>query len=102
MTTHTEKILVADDDLFNRTLLVTTLEKQGYAVEIAENGRQGLEALHAGAFNLVLLDLLMQEMDGFEMLKWMNRRTHSSRNLSCWQAANMGACCSILSRGTSP
>src|SRR5512139_1922151 len=48
--------------------LKRSLEQQGHLVELAENGRQALETLDAGSFDLVLLDILMPEMDGYEVL----------------------------------
>lgn len=48
--------------------LKRSLEQQGHMVALAENGRQALEMLDAGRFDLVLLDILMPEMDGFEVL----------------------------------
>jgi two-component system cell cycle response regulator len=62
-------ILVVDDDLLNRILLSTNLREDGYTVELAENGRQALEMLAAQPFDVVLLDLLMPEMDGYEVLE---------------------------------
>jgi len=48
--------------------LKRSLEQQGHTVALAENGRQALEMLDGGDFDLVLLDILMPEMDGFEVL----------------------------------
>ena len=48
--------------------LKRSLEQQGHAVSLAENGRQALEVLGAAGFDLVLLDILMPEMDGYEVL----------------------------------
>jgi class 3 adenylate cyclase len=62
-------ILVVDDNKMNRLLLARGLEQQGHRVSFAENGRQALEMLHAGRFDLVLLDVLMPEMDGYEVLR---------------------------------
>lgn len=45
------------------------LEQLGHVVVLAENGRQALEILSAGGFDLVLLDILMPEMDGFQVLE---------------------------------
>lgn len=45
-----------------------SLEQQGHTVALAENGRQALELLEGSCFDLVLLDILMPEMDGFEVL----------------------------------
>jgi two-component system cell cycle response regulator len=64
-------ILVVDDDLLNRILLSTNLREDGYTVELAENGRQALEMLGAQPFDVVLLDLLMPEMDGYQVLEQM-------------------------------
>ena len=65
------QMLVVDDDLFNRTLLATNLVEQGYSVTMAENGRNALDILHENIFDVVLLDLLMPEMDGFQTLSVM-------------------------------
>ena len=62
-------ILVVDDDLLNRMVLSATLQEEGYTVETAEDGRQALERLAAQPFDVVLLDLLMPEMDGFQVLE---------------------------------
>ena len=48
--------------------LKRSLEQQGHTVELAENGREALEMLNEGGFDLVLLDILMPEMDGYEVL----------------------------------
>ncbi len=71
MTSQAGTILVVDDDMLNRTLLSTNLQEDGYVVETAENGRQALEMLTARPFDVVLLDLLMPEMDGYEVLGQM-------------------------------
>jgi two-component system cell cycle response regulator len=62
------RILVVDDYVVNRMQLKRSLEQQGHTVALAENGCQALEILGAGDFDLVLLDILMPEMDGFEVL----------------------------------
>jgi len=62
-------ILVVDDNRMNRLLLARGLEQQGHRVDFAENGRQALEKLAAQAFDLVLLDIEMPEMDGYQVLE---------------------------------
>ena len=62
-------VLVVDDGEANRALLARRLRRQGYTVLLAENGRQALEKVHTRKFDLVLLDILMPEMDGFEVLR---------------------------------
>ncbi|MBN1889939.1 MAG: response regulator [Thermoflexales bacterium] len=65
--TAQDTILVIDDDRLSRTLLSTGLQEQGYTVETAEDGPHALEILRARPFDLVLLDILMPGMDGFQV-----------------------------------
>jgi signal transduction histidine kinase/DNA-binding response OmpR family regulator len=60
--------LVVDDDATTRELLRRTLEAEGWSVAEAENGRVGLDRVAAAAPSVILLDLNMPEMDGFEFL----------------------------------
>ncbi len=60
--------LVAEDDPAARDMLRRMLEKDGWSVEEAANGRQALEIVARGKPALILLDLMMPEMDGFEFL----------------------------------
>src|SRR4051812_46644483 len=62
-------MLVVDDNFLNRTLLAAYLEEQGYEVQTAEDGREAMERLHAGSFDVVLLDILMPVMDGYQTLE---------------------------------
>lgn len=63
------RLLVADDNRVNRLLLARSLELQGHTVTMAENGRVALEMLQKGGFDLLLLDMEMPEMSGFEVLE---------------------------------
>ena len=71
MTTEHGRILVADDNLINLKLLRRMLEEQGHSVATAEHGQAALELLHAEAFDLLLLDILMPELDGYQVLAQM-------------------------------
>lgn len=62
-------LLVVDDEEGNRDVLSRLLVKQGYTVANAENGRRALDMLGAGAYDLVLLDIMMPELDGYEVLE---------------------------------
>jgi adenylate cyclase len=62
------RLLVVDDNKVNRLLLARNLDLMGHRVASAENGRVALEMLHREAFDLMLLDMEMPEMDGFEVL----------------------------------
>ena len=61
------RILLVDDDRQNSEFLLKFLEVEGYAVTYAENGRKGWEAFSAAKPDLVLLDVNMPEMNGFEL-----------------------------------
>jgi CheY-like chemotaxis protein/HPt (histidine-containing phosphotransfer) domain-containing protein len=58
--------LLAEDNLVNQRLGVLLMEKQGHEVRVANNGREALAALNRETFDLVLMDVQMPEMDGFE------------------------------------
>lgn len=62
-------LLVVDDDEVNRHVLSQHLERQGHTVAAAENGRQALEMIAMHGFDLVLLDVMMPEMSGYEVLQ---------------------------------
>ena len=64
-------ILVVDDHKTNRMKMSFALRKLGHTVDLAENGRQALDMLRAQPFDLVLLDLIMPEMDGYQVLEQM-------------------------------
>jgi CheY-like chemotaxis protein len=59
-------ILLAEDNAINQLLAVRMLEKQGYTVTLANNGKEALSALEREKFDVVLMDVQMPEMDGFE------------------------------------
>ena len=63
------RLLVVDDNKVNRLLLSRSLESMGHRVAMAENGRVALAALRKDGYDLVLLDIEMPEMDGFQVLE---------------------------------
>src|SRR5215831_11321068 len=63
------RLLVVDDNKVNRLLLTRSLEQQGHSIASAENGRAALEMLRREPFDLLLLDIEMPEMDGFQVLE---------------------------------
>src|SRR2546425_5097704 len=65
----TSSLLVVDDNSMNRIMLSRYITKLGYQATLVENGRQALEKLQAGPFDLVLLDVEMPEMDGYQVLE---------------------------------
>jgi adenylate cyclase len=63
------RLLVVDDNKVNRLLLTRNLEQQGHRVDSASNGREALEKLRREPFDLMLLDMEMPEMNGFQVLE---------------------------------
>src|SRR5262249_5025267 len=60
------RILLAEDNAVNQTLALRLLEKRGFAVTVAADGRAALDAFQAGTVELILMDIQMPGMDGFE------------------------------------
>ena len=68
MAAEPARILVVDDGAVNRMLLARTLGDQGHLVATADDGREALELLQRDAFDVVLLDIVMPELDGYAVL----------------------------------
>ncbi|MFM9264774.1 adenylate/guanylate cyclase domain-containing protein [Tychonema sp. BBK16] len=62
-------VLVVDDNEVNRDLLARRLQRQGHAVTVAEDGLQALELMRSEPFDLVLLDIMMPQMNGYQVLE---------------------------------
>jgi len=65
------KVLVVDDTEMNRDMLCAFLQADGHKTAVAENGKVGLAALNTDSYDLVLLDVMMPEMNGYEVLEAM-------------------------------
>jgi CheY-like chemotaxis protein len=74
MTKDDLNVLVVDDDMMARMAAIQCLKQQGHSAVGAEGGTQGLEILESQAFDLILLDLLMPDVDGFEVLRQLKAR----------------------------
>jgi CheY-like chemotaxis protein/HPt (histidine-containing phosphotransfer) domain-containing protein len=68
------RILLAEDNVVNQKLALRILEKRGHRVEVAANGREALAALEREAFDLVLMDVQMPELDGLETTAVLRER----------------------------
>lgn len=73
-------LLVVDDNQMNRDMLSRRLERQGYQVDCAENGREAIAKVAGNPFDLILLDIMMPEMNGYEALETL-KQTQSSRHI---------------------
>jgi len=69
-------LLIVDDNEINRDVLARHLGRQGYSTAVAENGRQALEMIRTQEFDLLLLDIMMPEMNGYEVLRHLKTDPH--------------------------
>ena len=76
-----EQILVVDDDVMARDLLVRFLSLRGYRVRGAKDGREALRMIEESAPDLLILDLVMPEMNGVELLKILAERDYVGRTI---------------------
>ncbi len=83
------KILVAEDDKFLSKILVSKLKKSGFGVELAENGEEALEKMKEDKPDLILLDIIMPEKNGFEVLEDM-RKNKNLKNVPVIILSNLG------------
>ena len=67
------RILVVDDEKIKRVTLSDDLATQGYEVEVAGDGQEAIDKLSAAAFDVVVTDLKMPNVDGIELLKWIKQ-----------------------------
>jgi DNA-binding response OmpR family regulator len=68
------KILIVDDDPHIRRLYKEELEEEGYDVDVADSGTEGLQLFEKENYDLVTLDILMPDMDGIKVLRQMKEK----------------------------
>jgi len=73
------KILLAEDNAFNQAVAVELLRKQGCEVVVASNGKEAVEAFDSDKFDVILMDLQMPEVDGFEATQIIRAKESSTR-----------------------
>ncbi|MGA8349115.1 MAG: PAS domain S-box protein [Isosphaeraceae bacterium] len=72
------RILLAEDNDFNQQLIDHLLRRRGHDVVVARDGRKALEALDHSSFDLMLLDIQMPELDGFQVIEVLRRREQTA------------------------
>ena len=68
------RILVIDDDTAVRTVIKTVLEREGFDVVVAEDGRSGIAAVESSRFDVIIIDIFMSGMDGLESIRHLIKR----------------------------
>jgi DNA-binding response OmpR family regulator len=68
-------VLIVEDDVSIRRLVRTVLLRQGYTVEVAADGLEALSQLSLASYDVIILDLMMPNLDGFSFLAAMARNT---------------------------
>lgn len=85
-----KRILIIDDDLYIRELYEEVLRDEGYEVESAINGKDGLENAQKGGYSLILLDVMMPELDGMGVLDGLSKNPPHVANGPIILLTNLG------------
>ena len=71
MTTQNFQVLIVDDNEINRDMLSRRLHRRDFEISMAVNGREALEMVRRNTYDLILLDIMMPEVDGYTVLKFL-------------------------------
>lgn len=89
MTEEKGKILIIEDDRYISKMYQLKLSLEDYDVQVAENGKQGVDKMKEFMPDIVLLDILMPELDGFEVLKIV-KSDPTTKNIPVLIMSNLG------------
>jgi CheY-like chemotaxis protein len=76
---HPLDILVVEDNAINQRIIMGVLNRYGYQVKLAENGKEAIESLERRVYDVVLMDIQMPVMDGLTATKLIRERLHAER-----------------------
>jgi CheY-like chemotaxis protein/HPt (histidine-containing phosphotransfer) domain-containing protein len=93
------KILLAEDSIDNQVLLRAVLGNVGAEVQVVENGRLAIEQAQAGTFDVLLMDMNMPEMDGYDATRRLRDRGYQGPILALTANAMSGDCVRCLAAG---
>ncbi|HOJ34828.1 MAG TPA: sigma-54 dependent transcriptional regulator [Candidatus Hydrogenedentes bacterium] len=93
------RILVIDDDALMREYVQETLVRAGHDVDTAESGQQGIEAIRKTAYDLVLTDLKMAPVDGFEVLRFIQKESRQTQCIMMTAYATVETAVAALKEG---
>lgn len=72
-----KRILIAEDEKPMASALKAKLEREGFVATVVSDGKQALEALHDGEFDLLILDILMPRVDGWQVLETLKEQNNA-------------------------
>jgi DNA-binding response OmpR family regulator len=70
----TRHALICEDDAAIRALVKTVVQREGFSVDVASDGKVGIEKMREGCYDLVVLDLMMPEVDGFAVVNFLKEK----------------------------
>jgi CheY-like chemotaxis protein len=85
-----QRILVIEDDQFLRELYDELLREEGYEVELASDGQEGLDKVSRGGYDLILLDIMLPKIDGLEILRRLRDKPPEKPNGATVLLTNLG------------
>jgi DNA-binding response OmpR family regulator len=85
-----KKLLLIEDDVFVRDIYARELKKDGYDVELAEDGQEGLDRAQMGGADLILLDIMLPKLTGIDVLKALREEDSPGKKTPVYLLTNLG------------